>query len=96
MSITTTLADIKRADIAIKKRHRYACGIESDEVADQLKSGGARLFFTSPDGQNGELYRELRELGWRHSHYAAEYHWKLKKEGDEIHYTEGDIYIITK
>jgi len=51
------------------------------------------LFFESPDGQNGQLYYELRELGWSQGGFDAPYHWKIVKNGVMIQFTEGDIYV---
>lgn len=81
------------ADRKIKKRHRYACGIEQEADAEQLKDGKASLFFSSPDGQNGELYFELQKLGWSGGGYKAPYDWRISKDGDIIQYCEGDIYL---
>lgn len=93
MTIKDATAELHIANAIIIKRHRYACGIEPNEYAEGLKDDRARFFFSSPDGQNGELFYELRNLGWRNSGYNAEYFWKVSKDGVFINYTEGDIYI---
>lgn len=94
---------LNKADRTIKKRHRYACGLESEATAETLQSdtginekkNRARFFFSSPDGQNGELYYELRKLGMLNAGYSAEYYWKVREKntGWMITYTEGDIDI---
>ena len=95
------IALLKKADTIIKKRHRYSCGLVADPVAQGLqgdsgiKEDRARFFFESPDGQNGELYYVLRELGLVNAGYVAEYHWKLREKGTGwfLTYTEGDVDI---
>lgn len=84
--------DIRDANKIIIKRHRYFCGLVSDEVKGEI--GCADLFFQSPDGQCGELYTELLKLGYKHKMYQAEYYWKVYKlAGATISYSEGDISI---
>ena len=91
-----------KANGIIKKRHRYHCGLEDEETAKTLQSDTgvhkdrARFFFLSPDGQNGELYQELRKLGLINAGYSAEYYWKLRERGTGwfLTYTEGDIDIF--
>ena len=83
--------DLKLADKKIKKKHRYFCGLVSEEQKDAIGSGD--FFFESPDGQNGELFYELRSLGYRSAGHNAEYNWKVRKDGILIEYLEGDIYI---
>lgn len=90
------IKDLQAADKIIKKRHRYFCGLTSDDVAQSLKDGRANFFFESPDGQNGELRYELIKLGWNSGHREAEYSWNVFKDGVHITYTEGDIYLTTK
>lgn len=85
------LIDLRVADRIIKRRNRYFCGIVNESEKDSIGCGD--LFFESPDGQNGELYMELRKLGWRNAGYSAEYYWKVIKDGYFIEYVEGDIYI---
>jgi hypothetical protein len=83
------IKDLIKADKKIKKNHRYNCGLlESTEGI-----GIGDFFFESPDGQNGELYYKLKELGWRHSMYKAEYYWRVSKNGLFLTYCEGDISI---
>lgn len=80
------------ADRKIKKLSRYTCGIVSDEERDALGCGD--LFFESPDGQNGLLYRILtKDYGFRNAGYNAEYYWKVRKDGFVVAYSEGDISI---
>lgn len=83
--------DIVEADIKIKKRHRYVCGLVSEAKKDELGCGD--MFFESPDGQNGELYYQLVSMGYRSSGYNAPYYWGVSKDGIKIQFTEGDIYI---
>jgi hypothetical protein len=83
--------DIRKASQAIQKRHRYTCGVVSDELREQIGCGD--LFFESPDGQNGELYIELRNMGYKNGGYNAEYFWKVITDGWVVAYTEGDITI---
>lgn len=90
MDYTNAIKDLKQADRIIKKRTRYACGLEED--AD-IKEERASFFFHSPDGQNGELYYELIKLGWRNSGHNAPYYWGVSKHGVRIQYTEGDVYL---
>lgn len=87
------LTDLRQADKIIKKRHRYACGL--DETED-IKEERARFFFSSPDGQNYELLSELQRLGWGHTKYQAPYFWRTHKDGVQLEYVEGDIYITIK
>lgn len=93
--MTKTIDDIKKdirtANIAIQKRHRYNCGLVTDEQKDAIGCGD--MFFESPDGQNGELYYELKKLGFINAGYNAEYHWKVRKDGFMVSFVEGDIYI---
>lgn len=86
------IADLIKADSIIKRRHRYFCGLAWDENRKFIGSS-SDIFFESPDGQNGELYYELKKLGWRNGGFNAEYYWKLRKDTWTIGYTEGDIYI---
>lgn len=90
MNYSQAIEDLKKADRIIKKRHRYTCGLEEDS---EVKEERASFFFQSPDGQNGELFYELRKLGWRNAGHNAEYYWKVSKDGVQISYTEGDIYL---
>jgi hypothetical protein len=83
--------DIRIANSEIRKRHRYFCGLVTDEEKDNIGCGD--LFFESPDGQNGELYMELKNMGYRNAGYNAEYYWKVRKDGFMVEFTEGDIYI---
>jgi len=92
MTINDAIKLLKEADRKIKKAHRYACGLE-EERAEDLKDERATFFFNSPDGQNGELFYKLKELGFRTSGYNAQYDWGVSKDGVKIKYTEGDIYI---
>lgn len=90
MQIIDAIEDLKKADRVIKKSHRYVCGLTEkfdgkDERAD--------FFFESPDGQNGELYYLLKDIGWKHRKYDAQYYWIVYKNDFEICYTEGDVYI---
>lgn len=87
--IKSALKDLERANKKIVKRHRYACGLID---APEVKEESAALFFESPDGQNGELYNELRALKWRGT-MSTEYYWHVIKDGIKISYTEGDIYV---
>jgi len=87
----TVREDLKQANAIIKSRHNYFCGLVDQAKKDEIGCGD--MFFESPDGQNGELYYELMKLGYRNAGYAAEYDWKVKKDGYMIMYTEGDIYI---
>lgn len=83
---------LNHVDQIIKKRHRYHCGLETTAVPSGLRM---RVFFLSPDGQNGELYYELRNNGLSHSKYTAEYHWKLRDPNSNwvLSFSEGDIDI---
>jgi len=91
--------DLGDANAEIKKRYNYHCGLENLKLrTDGL---GFRAFFNSPDGQNGELYQELRKLKYRDAGYSAEYFWKVRKNLDNgqnvfIAYAEGDISIYQK
>lgn len=84
------IKELKYANRLIVSRYNYSCGLEDGENKDSKTS----FFFNSPNGQNGELYYELKKLGWRHSMFKAEYHWSVCKENCRINYTEGDIYIF--
>ncbi len=84
-------ADIFKANDAVKSRYKYQCGIVDEQTKRELGIGD--LFFESPDGQNGELYNELRNLGWINAGYACEYDWRVRKGIYKITYTEGDLYI---
>lgn len=87
------IQDLKTANRVIKKRHRYNCGLMDEDRTEGIKESRADFFFESPDGQNGELYYELRNMGWRNSGYNAEYYWGVSKDGFHIQYTEGDVYV---
>ena len=63
------------------------------EEGVDVKDDRARTFFNSPDGQNGELYYELRKIKWGNAKWQAEYYWAVWKENKQIEYVEGDIYI---
>lgn len=91
MTKQDVMQDIRKASREIQKRYRYSCGIASDEVNKELGCGD--MFFESPDGQNGQLYMELKKLGYRSSGFNAEYFWKVNKDGWIVSYTEGDICI---
>lgn len=93
ISIEQLTDDLKKANAVITTRHRYPCGLEDEEGAKELKEGRAHFFFSSPDGQNYELYAELRKLGYSEGGYNAPYHWRISKSGGTISYTEGDIYL---
>jgi hypothetical protein len=79
----------------VEKRHRYNCGLERLEVGE---SGKAYGFFNSPDGQNGEYFSALKEVGFRHHFYQAEYYWGVRLGNSKIilTYTEGDIAIFVE
>ena len=82
--------DLQAASDVIAARHRYACGLEREW---QDFSTYSRNFFLSPDGQNGELYSELRNMGYLPSGYKAPYHWGVSTHGLRIEFVEGDVYI---
>ena len=84
---------LQKANDKITRRYNYPCGLEPDDKGKTLRDDRATFFFSSPDGQNGELYYELTKLGFRHSKYHAEYYWKVRKDGFAIDYTEGDVYV---
>ncbi len=90
-TMNQAIMDLKTANKQVIKRHRYSCGLASQEYKDAVGCGD--FFFESPDGQNGELYNELRKLKWLHSVYKAEYYWKVRKDNIMISYVEGDIYV---
>lgn len=88
----------------LEKNHRYSCGLESLEVKDgkwsyngieqpNQKAGG---FFESPDGQNGEFYYALKDVGMEHHFFNAEYHWGVRKGNIILTYTEGDIDVFER
>lgn len=91
MNKTQVLLDLFTADKKIKRRTKYKCGLVSEQEKAGLGCGD--YFFESPDGQNGELYYELQELGYSSGGYNAPYYWKIVKDGWQIAYIEGDIYI---
>lgn len=74
----------------LEKRHRYTCGIESLEINE---NGNGVGFFLSPDGQNGEFYYALIDVGFRRHFYQAEYHWGVRKGDIVLTYTEGDLSV---
>lgn len=88
--------DLFKANKIIQKRTRYNCGLIMDAYEKGLISNQTRYFFESPDGQNGELYSELRKLGYSDAGYNAEYYWKVSKDDYIISYTEGDIDIYPR
>jgi hypothetical protein len=94
MTKDIAIADLMKANHTITKRHKYFCGVVSDEKQKEIGCGD--YFFESPDGQNGELYSELKKLGWKNAGFNAEYFWKVHKNGYIISYTEGDISIRAK
>lgn len=83
--------DIRKANAIIKRQYRYNCGLMEDDT--NIKDSRAKFFFESPDGQNGDLFCELKKLGYINSGYNAPYYWGVSKDGYHIQYTEGDIYI---
>lgn len=87
---TEAIQDLQKANRKIKRSTRYACGLEDEGT---IREERADFFFSSPDGQNGRLFWELKNLGWINSGYKAEYFWGVSKLGVHIQYTEGDIYI---
>jgi hypothetical protein len=95
--IKLAIADLKKVDEIIKSKHRYSCGFEYEGgiLLASITDEKARLFFNSPDGQNGELYYALRNLGYHNARYTANYDWKVFKDGAEISYVEGDVYVRT-
>lgn len=82
--------DLEQCSKIIEARHRYSCGLEGVWTDSENRS---RNFFLSPDGQNSELYYELKKLGYRNAGFNAEYNWKVYKDGVLISYTEGDVYL---
>lgn len=82
--------DLYEANKKVVKNHRYACGLVDESVKNEIGCGD--YFFNSPDGQDLELFYELKALGWR-GEYNAPYLWKLTKNDMQISYCEGDIYV---
>lgn len=82
--------DIEACNDIIQSRTNYSCGLDH-EWRDGTTSSTS--FFNSPDGQNGQLFYELKNLGYRNSGYSAEHSWKVSKDGIAIAYSEGDISI---
>ncbi len=88
-----TITTLLQADKTIKTSHNYPCGIDYYSVKCNEDRTKCRAFFDSQDGQNGQLYYELKKLGFRNSGYNSEYSWKVQNGDHFISYTEGDIYI---
>ncbi len=95
-TIDTAIIDLFTANRTIAKRHKYNCGIETDQQAKELKDDRATFFFLSPDRQDSELYQELKNLKWLNKKYEAGYYWQVRKDDIIISYTEGDVYITIK
>lgn len=90
------IKDIQIASLKIEAKHRYPSGLEIHERENIHGVPTNYLFFNSPDGQNGELYAELKNMGYCNAGYTAQYHWKIKKYNSNwyISYTEGDISVF--
>lgn len=86
------------------KKYRYSCGLESLEISTgkwlyrgiEQPNPKARGFFNSPDGQNGAFYYALRDAGFQHHFYMAEYHWGVRMGDVILTYTEGDIDVFER
>lgn len=84
------VAAVESADAKIKAATRYACGIDGPWQHTEKKS---RVFFSSPDNQNGQLYWGLRALGFSGGGYEAPYKWRIARDGAVVEYVEGDLYV---
>lgn len=87
-------SDLRAACRRVESRHDYACGLEHDSIK-RRHNGSVRAFFSSPDGQNAELYHSLKAHRYMHSMYEAPYYWRVRCGDLFIAYTEGDIDIYT-
>ena len=88
--------DLYKANKKVIRKYEYRCGLATDELKNEIACGD--YFFESPDGQDLDLFYELKALVWR-GEYDEPYLWKLNKNNIQISYSEGDIYlkeIITK
>ena len=88
----------------INRKYRYGCGITELSVSNTSWSykgvdqpnDKATGFFESPDGQNGEFYYALLDVGFSHHFRNAEYHWGVRMGNIIVSYTEGDIDVFEK
>ena len=92
-TVGAVVALAQKVSKLVEKRHRYACGIERLEVNESGKGVG---FFLSPDGQNGEFYYALLDVGFRHHFRVAEYHWGVRLGKIILTYTEGDLAVFVE
>lgn len=100
-TVGTMITVAQEVSKLIEKDHRYACGLETGIVEGRWSYKGieqpntkASGFFNSPDGQNGEFYYALKQVGCLHHFYMAEYHWGVRLGKIILTYTEGDIDIF--
>lgn len=97
ITIEEAFNDLKTADLEVKRKHRYPCGLGgSFERKDGKENEWIRVSFNSPDYQNAELFFALIDLGWSKSKYDAPYFWTTRKRGVYIHYLPGKVYIAKK
>jgi len=90
MDYTQTKSDIMQIDANIKAHTRYTCGLEGEWKDEESRS---RSFFSSPDDQRTELFYALMKMGYIEKFYNAPYYWKVAKNGVEVLYIEGDLYL---
>jgi len=85
----------------VERRYRYSCGLEEFRFTEKwsynfVEQPNAKIygFFNSPDGQNGEFYWALRDVGFAHHFRMAEYHWGVRMGKIILTYTEGDVDVF--
>ena len=104
VSVESVVNIAKIVSREVAKKHRYNCGIDTLEISDskwfykgiEQPNPKARGFFESPDGQNGEFYYSLKDVGFTHHFYMAEYYWGVKKGNVILTYTEGDLDVFER
>ncbi len=98
ITIEEAFDDLKTADLKVKRKHRYPCGLNDsfEKKKDDKENEWIRVSFNSPDYQNAELFFALIDLGWSKSMYDAPYLWTIRKRGVYIIYKPGDVYIVKK
>lgn len=87
----------------LEKSYKYSCGLTHLDGGHKWSHNGIKQpttkasgFFESPDGQNGEFYYALKDIGMEHHFFNAEYHWGVRKGNIILTYTEGDIDIFER
>jgi len=102
-TVETVCEIAKKVSTIIERNHRYSCGLEKLDITGPWSykkmpqpNPKASGFFESPDGQNGEFYYALLDVGFEHHFRNAEYHWGVRKGNIILTNTEGDIDVFER